>query len=63
MKYSTFVKQMLMTSIDELSQIPEDYAVHPDKDFTRNRKIGLQEFLLLLLTMENDSLKEELYRC
>ena len=62
MKYSTFVKQMLMTSIDELSQIPEEYAVHPDKDFTRNRKIGLQEFLLLLLTMENDSLKEELYR-
>ena len=55
MKYSTFVKQMLMTSIDELSQIPEDYAVHPDKDFTRNRKIGLQEFLLLLLKMEKDS--------
>lgn len=62
MKYSTFVKQMLMASIDELSQIPEDYAVHPDKDFTRNRKIGFHEFLLLLLTMENDSLKEELYR-
>lgn len=62
MKYSTFVKQMLMASIDELSQIPENYAVHPDKDFTRNRKIGFHEFLLLLLTMENASLKEELYR-
>ena len=62
MKYSTFVKHMLMASIDELSQIPEDYAVHPNKDFTRNRKIGFHEFLLLLLTMENDSLKEELYR-
>ena len=62
MKYSTFVKQMLMTSIDELSQTPEYYAVHPDKDFTRNRKIGFRDFLLLLLTMENDCLREELYR-
>ena len=39
--YSTFVKQILMDSIHKLSQTPENYAVHPDTDFTRNRKIGL----------------------
>ena len=51
MTYSTFVKQTLMDSIHELSQTPENYAVHPDTDFTRNRKIGFKDFLLLLLTM------------
>ena len=60
--YSTFVKQILMDSIHELSQTPENYAVHPDTDFTRNRKIGFKDFLLLLLTMEDDCLREELYR-
>ena len=51
-----------MDSIHELSQTPENYAVHPDTDFKRNRKIGFKDFLLLLLTMEDDCLREELYR-
>ncbi|MCI5502217.1 MAG: hypothetical protein MR409_09945 [Lachnospiraceae bacterium] len=59
--YSTFVKQILMDSIHELSQTPENYAVYPDTDFTRNRKIGFKDFLLLLLTMEDDCLREELF--
>ena len=61
MTYSNLMKQMLMASIDKLSKTPENFAVHPDKDFTRNRKIGFHDFLLLLLTMEDDCLKEELY--
>ena len=61
MTYSNLMKQMLMASIDELSKAPEIYAVHPDKDFTRNRKISFHDFLLLLLTMEDDCLREELY--
>ena len=60
MTYSNLMKQMLMASIDELSKTLEIYAVHPDKDFTRNRKIGFHDFLLLL-TMEDDCLREELY--
>lgn len=62
MMYSTVVKQILMDSIHKLPQTPENYAVHPDTDFTRNRKIGFKDFLLLLLTMEDDCLREELYR-
>lgn len=61
MKYSTFVKQMLMEFIDELSKTPENYALHPNKDFTRNRKIGFEDLILFLLTMEDDCLREELY--
>ena len=60
MTYSNLMKQMLMASIGELSKTPEIYAVHPDKDFTRNRKISFHDFLLLL-TMEDDCLREELY--
>ena len=60
MTYSNLMKQMIMASIDALSKTPEIYAVHPDKDFTRNRKIGFHDFLLLL-TMEDDCLREELY--
>lgn len=59
MTYSNLMKQMLMASIDELSKAPEIYAVHPDKDFTHNRKISFHDFLLL--TMEDDCLREELY--
>ena len=61
MTYSNLMKQVLMASIDELSKTPENFAIHPDKDFTRNRKIGFHDFLLLLLTMEDDCLREELY--
>lgn len=51
-----------MASIRELSQKPENYARYPGKDFTRYRKIGFEDLILLLITMEGDCLKEELYR-
>lgn len=62
MKYSNVVKAMLFTSIHELAANPEHYVRHPGKDFSRNRKLGFQRLLLMLLTMEGDCIKEELYR-
>lgn len=62
MKYSNVVKAMLFTSIHELAANPEHYVLHPGKDFSRNRKLGFQRLLLMLLTMEGDCIKEELYR-
>ena len=62
MNYSKAVKAMLLASINDLAANPEKYAVKPGKDFTRNRKMGFRDFLLLFLTMEADSIKEELYR-
>lgn len=61
MKYSNVVKAMLFTSIHELAANPEHYVLHPGKDFSRNRKLGFQRLLLMLLTMEGDCIKEELY--
>ena len=61
MKYSNAVKTMLFASINTLIANPENYAVCPGKDFSRNRKLGLRDLILLLLTMEADCIKEELY--
>ena len=62
MAYSSTVKNLLLASINELAKNPELYAARPGKDFIRNRKMGFKEFILLLLTMEGDCLREELYR-
>ena len=62
MAYSDVVKTTLLSSIDKLAKNPEKFAVHPGKDFTRNRKLCFKDFILLLLTMEGDCIREELYR-
>lgn len=62
MKYSDSVKAILAATINEFAANPENYAVNPGKDFSRNRKLRIKDILLLLLTMEGDCIKEELYR-
>ncbi len=62
MKHSDAIKAMLLATINEIATDPQKYAVHPGKDFTRNRKMGFNDTILLLLTMEADCIKEELYR-
>lgn len=62
MKYSDAVKAMLIASINDLAADPEKYAANPGKDFSRNRKLGFNSLILMLLTMEGDCIKEELYR-
>ena len=61
MKYSDSIKAILLASINTLVSNPENYAVCPGKDFSRNRKLGVKNLILLLLTMEADCIKEELY--
>lgn len=53
---------MLIASINDLAADPEKYAVNPGKDFSRNRKLGFTQLVHMLLTMEGDCMKEELYR-
>ena len=62
MKNADAVKAMLLTAINVIAADPRKYAVNPGKDFTRNRKPGFHDTLLMLLTMEVDCIKEELYR-
>lgn len=62
MKNAEFIKAMLLAALNEIAADPKKYAVNPSKDFTRNRKMGFHDTLLMLLTMEADCIKEELYR-
>ena len=56
------IKAMLLTTLNEIAADPSKYAVKPGKDFTRNRKMGFHDTIMMLLTMEADCIKEELYR-
>lgn len=62
MKYADVIKSLLLATLKEIVADPRKYAVNPGIDFTRNRKLGFQDTLLMLLTMEADCIKEELYR-
>ena len=62
MKRADAIKAILLTSINEISADPKKYAVNPGRDFTRNRKIGFNNLMLMLLTMEADCITEEIYR-
>lgn len=62
MKNSAVIKALLLSALNEIAADPQKYAVNPGKDFTRNRKMGFHDTLLMLLTMEADCIKEELYR-
>lgn len=61
MQYSDFVKAVLLAAIDDLAANPEKYAKRPGRDFTRNRKLGFKQLVLMLLTMEGECIREELY--
>ena len=62
MHFSDYIKATLMTIFDEIAADPRQFVNNPGKDFTRNRKIGFRDTLLMLLTMEADCIKEEIYR-
>lgn len=58
----SLIKSLLLQAIQELSSSPSDYAVNPDKDFTRSRKLNLKDMILLLLTMEGDCIQDEVWK-
>ena len=62
MNFSDYVKVLLLDSIRNLAAAPTKYACNPGRDFSRNRKLGFKRFLLMFLSMEANSIKEELYR-
>jgi hypothetical protein len=62
LKHSDSIKAILFATINELTSNLHQYVVTPGKDFTRNRKIGFKNTIALLLTLEGDCIKEEIYR-
>lgn len=62
MKHSDTIKAKLLATVNEIATDADKYVVNPGKDFTRNRKMGFNDTIMMLLTMEGDCIKEELYR-
>ena len=62
MHFSDYIQSTLLAILNEISADPCKFVVNPGRDFTRNRKMGLRDKLLMLLTMEGDCIKEEIYR-
>lgn len=57
----TKIRKILNEVISEITNAPEDYVVHPGKDFTRNRKLTLDTMLQMLVSMGGNTLAKELY--
>ena len=54
------IKRILKKCIDEISLHPERFAINPEKDFTRKRKLPLKQVLKCVLSMTGKSLRGEL---
>lgn len=54
------VKRILMSQIDEVSKNQSQFAVNPDKDFIRNRKLSMKKIITSILGMGSKSLTNEL---
>jgi len=56
------IKSILMNDIHEMASYPERFAKHPDKDFSRDRKLSTEDVLLFPVVMERDSMTRELLK-
>ena len=52
MHSSDSIKSTLLAVVDEIAEDPGKFVVHPGKDFSRNRKMGLKDTLLMLLIVK-----------
>lgn len=62
---STFPEQVkcnLLNIISDMATHTADFAVHPEIDFTRNRKLDFSSLLYLLISMETGTTKDELLK-
>lgn len=61
MSYTQQVKASISNIIAEMARHPGDYSLHPDKDFSRSRKLSFSVLLHLMLSMET-AIREELLK-
>ena len=62
MDFSEEVKTALWDLIDEMSQNKLNYVVHPSKDFSRKKKWDFPTLMKFIISMESQSLKNELHK-
>ena len=62
MQFSKFVKAKLNSIIDEMSSDLSSFVYHPEKDFTRMRKISFSDLLKCIINLESKNINQELLR-
>lgn len=62
MKFSEEVKATLWNLIDEMSLDRSKFIVNPGRDFTRKRKWDFPTLIKFIISMESQSLKNELHK-
>ena len=62
LEHITAVKQKLDAAIAQLCEVSWMFAKHPERDFTRERKLPFREVISLLLSMEGGTLSTELLK-
>ncbi len=55
------VHRNLISAIGFIKENKQHYVKNPTKDFTRDRKLNMEETIRLILSMEGGSLNKELY--
>lgn len=62
MNFSEEVKATLWNLIDDMSLDLSDFTVNPGKDFTRKKKWDFPTLMKFIISMESQSLKNELHK-
>ena len=60
MNYSTFIKEKLVSLINEMDQYHWLFTLNAEKDFSRIKKWSFGEIMRFIISMEGKSLKDEL---
>lgn len=60
MKFAAKVKSTLLSTIHEMAQDPTPYVKNPGKDFSRERKLGFENSIRLMLSLSKKSTQDEL---
>lgn len=58
--YLSQLKQTLDNCILELDEIHSMFCIHPETDFTRNRKISFQDYIRFMIQMKSKSVSNEI---
>lgn len=62
MAFSDRVKSLLLSDISYIAKNPESFVYNPGRDFTRTRKISMQNLLEFYICMESGNLQHELLK-
>ena len=58
--YATYVKDTLVTLIQEMADVSYFFSQNPKSNFVRKRKFGFETLINFLLSMEGGSLSKEI---